>query len=181
MGLKLTKILSRILQEGRKKQLSDLDYIDFAESELFLELANPDMALPYDEEEPNIWTFSDLYGNKLGVFITPQGSVKSFFSVKDKSGKPQRSFDLQRDEEALDKNSYKIGEDERRSNTIAKIILYEIIPRHLSKKPSMIQFQMINEYRYKIFEKIADLAKEKYPDLDIQKLPRTNLIRIVNK
>ena len=179
--MKLTKLLSNIIQEGKIKQLSDFDYVDFAESKLFLELANPDMALPYSEEEPDVWTFTDLYGNKLGVFITPRGFIKSFFSVKDKSGKTQRSFDLQRDEEALDKNSYKIGEDERRSDTIAKIILDEIIPRHLSEKRSMIQFQMINEYRYKIFEKIADLAKEKYPDLDIQKSPRTNLIRIVNK
>lgn len=179
--MKLIKILSRIIEEGSKKHLSDLDYIDFAESELFLELANPDMALPYKEEEPNIWTFNDLYGNKLGVLLTPRGFVKSFFSVKDKSGKPQRSFDLQRDEEVLDKNSYTKGEDERRSNTIAKIILDEIIPRQLSNKPSMIQLQMINEYRYKIFEKIADLAEKKYPYLEIQKSPNTNFIRIVNK
>ncbi len=179
--MNLIKILSRIIQEGRQKQLSDLDYIDFSESELFLELANPDMALPYEEEEPNIWTFTDLYGNNLGVLVSAQNYVKSFFAIKDKTGKKQRIFDIESNFNALDSSDFTIGEDERRSDTIAKIVLEEIIPRHLSKKPSMIKFQMINKYRYKIFEKIADLAKDKYPDLETQKYPNKDLIRIVSK
>jgi len=182
--VKLTKLLSQIIKEGYSKNLTHSQYIDFTESKLFSELANPDNALPYKEEESNIWIFNDLYNNKIGVSIEGDknnGYVKSFFIVKDKKGNERFSYDLDRDKDILDLNSFTIGKDERRSDTIAKIVLNEIIPKHLSSIPSKLTFQMINEYRYNIFEKIADLAKEKYSYLKIQKLPKHNILYLINK
>ena len=179
--MKLTKLLSNVIQESLKKQLSDFDYIDFAESELFLELANPDMAFPYDEEEPDVWTFYDLYKNKLGVLVSDRKFVKSFFIIKDKKGKEQRIFDIETNFNALDPDDFTLGEDERRSDTIAKIIIDEIVPRHLAEKPSMLQFQMLNKYRYRIYEKIADLIPDTDKELKVKKNPDKNFISIINK
>lgn len=171
--IKLTTILSNIIQEGKSKNFDDLhEAIFFKDSRLFQETANPDFAYNYIEIKPDVWEFQDKYGNTLGVEFDPSSKyLDSYFIAKDLNGRQIQVFDYESNKNRIDPISFQGGSDGHRSDTICKILLDEILPKYLlNKKSSIIKMHPLNEYRFNIFWKCAEICKEKYPQLEIKQL-----------
>jgi hypothetical protein len=117
--------------------------------------------------------FEDKYGNKLEVSFDPSTTyIESYFVLKDKEGKWIKAYDY-------DKVRWNIapefqlvgGTDEGRSDTVCKIIRDEIIPKYLlNKKPQYIKLHPLNDYRYRVFKKCAQVCQEKYPEIQIKEM-----------
>jgi len=179
--IKLSKIISEVIQKTIEANLNESQSIIHSEMLLFQELANPDFAYKYSEDLPNIWTFEDRFGNLVEVSFDPSSRyVESYYIMRDLEGNPVKVYDYERSREYLDPNSFQGGSDENRSDTICKILRDEIIPKYLTKSgASLIRLHPLNDYRYKIFMKCAEICKQKYPQIDIQ--PRGKEIVLVNK
>jgi hypothetical protein len=180
--IKLTKVLSNIIQESKARNfLDDHEAILFEDSRLFQELADPEFAYEYSETVPDIWEFKDKYGNTLGVQFNPSTKyLDAYYLMTDLNGREVRVFDYESVKAKVDPNSFQGGSDQHRSDTICKILLDEIVPKYLlSKKPSIVKMHPINEYRFNIFWKCAEVIKAKYEQLEIKKLGKE--ISIVHK
>lgn len=178
--IKLMDLLSQIIQESKQKQLNEVEVVLFEETELFCELGDPNNSYKYKEVAHDIWEFEDRFGNILGVQINANKYVDSFFKVKNLSGKELRVFDVTKIEGNIDPNTYHNGTDERRSDTICKILRDEIIPKYLiNKKPQLIKLHPLNDYRHKIFKKCANICKEKYPEIEVKEMGKE--IHLINK
>lgn len=180
--IKLTAIISQIIQEAKSKNFDDVyEAIFFKDSRLFQEISNPDFAYEYKQITPEIWEFNDKYGNTLGVQFDPVTKyLDSYYKMKDINGKDINIFDYELFKGKIDPLSFQGGTDEHRSDTICKILLDEILPKYLlNEKPSIIKIHPLNEYRFNIFWKCAEICKEKHPILEIGKTGKE--IYIVNK
>lgn len=179
--IKLTTLLSQIIQESIEKQLTENNALLFEECQLFLELSNPDASYKYEETNPNVWEFQDRYKNNLGVEINPVTKyVDAFYNAKDVKGNNLRVYDKESHKNLMDPLSLQGSSDEHRSDTICKILRDEIIPKYLiNKKPSTIKLHPIDEYRRKIFMKCAEICKEKYPQIEIKQIGKE--IHLINK
>jgi len=154
---------------SNKTNLSEHKSIWYSESMIFNEVANPEISYKYEENDPNSWLFNDKYGNIIGVsFDVGTRYVDSFFILMGLDGRQFKAFDVEPYLDKITPESFSGGSDELRSNTIAKIIRDEIVPRFLNNKPSIIKIHPIDEYRHKIMYKIAEIVKEKYPNIDIK-------------
>lgn len=180
--ISLTEILSEIIQEAMERHFDSVyEAILFEDCRMFQELSNPDFAYKYEKGGEDVWKFSDRYGNVIGVRFDPITKyLDSYHEVKDLEGKEINVFDLLANAHRIDPLSIQGGRDEHRSDTICKILRDEIIPKHLlNSKPSIIKIHPINEYRFKIFWKCAEICKEKYPQITIKQLG--DEILIINK
>lgn len=180
--ISLTEILSGIIQEAIEKHFDNVfEAILFEDCRMFQELSNPDFAYKYKEEEPNLWRFADRYGNFIGVKFDPTNRyLDSYHEVKDLNGKSLNVFDILANKNSIDPLSFQGGTDQHRSDTICKILRDEVLPKYLlNSKPSVIKIHPINEYRFKIFWKCAEICKEKYPQITIKQLG--DEILILNK
>jgi hypothetical protein len=179
--VKLTDLLNKIIKESFDKKLNEQESIIFEETELFLELANPDAAYEYKKVGKNIWEFNDRFGNTLGVRYD-EGSkyFESYYLMRDKKGQEVRVFDYETNKNYLDPTSFQGNSDEHRSDTICKILLDEILPEYLlNKKSQIVKLHPLNDYRFKIFYKCAEVCKEKYPQIEIKKVGKE--IHLINK
>ena len=168
--IKLIEIISKIIQESKEVELNEYEGILFEESKLFQELANPDFYYNYKEVKPDIWEFQDKYGNIIDVeFLFSSKYFESYFKAKDLKGNEIKIYDYASNFNRIQPDSIQGGPDEHRSDTICKILRDEIIPKYLlSKKPSVIKMHPLNEYRFNIFIKCAEICKEKYPKIEIK-------------
>lgn len=172
--IRLTEIVSQIIQELKDKQLNEWDSISLYESKYFEETADPNFAYEYYEPKPNTWEFNDKYGNSIGCrFIPGANYYESYFNVKTLDKKDIEVFTI--DKSKLDPNSFSGGTDEHRSDTICKILRDEV----LNRKPSFLKIHPIDEYRHKIFKKCAEICKEKYSELEIKEIGKE--IYLINK
>jgi len=181
--IKLSKILSEAIQKTSKQGLNEYESVLFADVLLFQELANPNHAYDYKEIEPNLWEFQDRYLNTIQVEYFPDVKyVNTQFVVEDKNGVEFISFDIDKDKDRIAPFTFHHNKDERRSDTIAKIILDEVVPKYLINKNSgVLKIAPIDNYRYQIFYKIAELIKNKYPQVEIQEKGDKKEIWILNK
>ena len=179
--ISLSKLISEVIQKTIEANLNESQSIIHKEVLMFLELANPDFAYKYTEDLPNVWTFNDRFENLIEVSFDPSSKyVESYYIMRDLSGNPVKVYDYERNREAIDPNSFQGGSDENRSDTICKILRDEILPKYLiENRPSIIKLHPLNDYRYKIFMKCAEICKNKYPQIDIQ--PTGKEIVLVNK
>jgi hypothetical protein len=179
--ISLSKLISEVIQKTVEANLNESQSSIHSEVLLFQELANPDFAYKYSEDFPNVWTFNDRFENLIEVSFDPSSKyVESYYIMRDLSGNPVKVYDYERNRGAIDPNSFQGGSDENRSDTICKILRDEIIPKYLiNSKPALIRLHPLNDYRYKIFMKCAEICKTKYPQIDIQ--PRGKEIVLVNK
>lgn len=170
--IRLSEIFVEISREAEKRQLSEIEAIIFEEVSLFLELADPDFAYPYKEVSENEWEFKDRYGNKVGVrYIGAYKFFESYYLVKDKEGNTVQLFDYNTNRSDIDPISFQGGSDQHRSDTICKILRDEVIPRTILKKPfSSIKLHPLNDYRYKIFKKCAEVCLDYYPKLEMKEI-----------
>jgi hypothetical protein len=166
--IKLIDILNRL--NSTEHNIGEYNSILLYESEFFNELANPEWAYEYKKTGNDVWEFNDRYGNKLGVrYLVGPKYFESYFIVKDLNGNEVISYDIESNKDKIDLTSISGGNDEHRSDTICKILLDEILPKYLVNQPySLIKLHPLNEYRYKIFMKCAEICKEKYPNLIIK-------------
>ena len=178
--MRLMKLLGEIIDESQKRNLNEYEATWYEESRYIQELANPEMSYDFDEVGENEWIFNDKYGNVIGVRLNPINKYfETFYIVKDLKGNEIQIFDYQKVKDQIDPTSFQGGSDDRRSDTWIKILRDEIIPRFLSNSPSSIKIHPIDEYRFNIFWKAAEICKEKYPHLEIKKFG--NEILILNK
>lgn len=175
--MRLLKILGEVIKESQGKNLTEYEGTWLYESKYIQELVNPEMAYDYKEREQNSWIFQDKYGNTIGVEFNPINKYfETFYIVKDLNGNDLKVFDFQKMKDQVDPTSFQGGSDDRRSDTWVKILRDEIIPKFLSDKPSMIKIHPIDEYRFNIFWKAAEVCKEKYPYLEIKQFGKEILI-----
>ena len=175
--MKLIKLLRNVIKESQGKNLTEYEGTWLYESRYIQELVNPEMAYDYKEKEHNSWLFNDKYGNIIGVeFNSINRYFETFYIVRDLQGNELKVFDYQKVKDQLDPTSFQGGSDDRRSDTWVKILRDEIIPRFLNNKPSMIKIHPIDEYRFNIFWKAAEVCKEKYPYLEIKQFGKEILI-----
>lgn len=179
--ISISKLISEVIQNTVEANLNESQSTIHSEVKLFQELANPDFAYNYSENFSNVWTFNDRFGNTIEVSFNPSNRyVESYYILKDLSGNPVKVYDYERNREALDSTSFQGGSDENRSDTICKILRDEIIPKYLGNtQPSLIRLHPLNDYRYQIFMKCADICKEKYPKIEIK--PMGKEIFLINK
>ena len=171
--------MHKVMLQNLDEDNSTLSY----DLELFLELANPNHSYDYEEVESNLWEFKDKYQNTVQVEYFPSvGYVNSHFNVIDKDGVEFKMYDYLNDKSRLTPFTFFHGHDERRSDTIAKIILNEIVPNYLiSNSQQLLKMMPITSYRYQIFLMIAKLIKQRYPQVEIQEKGNKQEIWIINK
>jgi hypothetical protein len=175
--MKLMELLGNIIKESQERNLNEYEATWFYESRYIQELVNPEMAYEFEEINENEWVFQDKYGNTIGVQYNPLNKYfETFYIVKDLKGNEIKVFDFQKVKDQVDPISFQGGSDDRRSDTWVKILRDEIIPKFLSDKPSMIKIHPIDEYRFNIFWKAAEVCKEKYPYLEIKQFGKEILI-----
>lgn len=177
--VKLKEILDEIILDNLIKR-PDIILIS-EEVSAFQELADPDFAYKYNEIKPNVWRFNDRFGNTLEVQFLPNvNEFESYYIMKNLKGKEVKIFDYDTNKDYLDPTSFQGGSDEHRSDTICKILLDEVLPKYLlNSKPSIVKLHPLNDYRYKIFMKCAEICKEKHPGIEIKILGRD--IYLINK
>lgn len=178
---KITNILTEIIDNSFKYKLNEDISIIYEEVCLFLELADPDFAYEYEKISPNEWIFQDKYGNRIGVSYNDSHKYfESYYYMKDNKGNDVKIFDYELNKPNIERTSFQGGSDQHRSDTICKILRDEIIPKYLiNKKPSIIKLHSLNDYRYKIFMKCAELCKEEYPQINIKEVGKE--IYLINK
>jgi hypothetical protein len=179
--IKLNKLLSEIMEDASIKNLNEWEATIYEESRLFQEIANPEFAYEYKEVFSNVWEFNDRYGNTIGVRFYPSNKeFESYYIVKTLDGGEAKIFDYDITKKHIDPTSFQGGSDEHRSDTICKILLDEVLPNYLlNSKPSIVKLHPLNDYRYKIFMKCAEICKEKYPNIEIKPLGKE--IHLINK
>jgi hypothetical protein len=177
--IKLKEILDEIIINGLQKR-PDIILIS-EEVSVFQELANPNYSYKYKLVKDNEWEFNDKYGNILGVIYIPSSKYfESYYIMKDIDGNKVKVFDYDTNKDYLDPTSFQGGSDEHRSDTICKILLDEVLPKYLlNSKSSIIKLHPLNDYRYKIFMKCAEVCKEKHPNIEIKPLGKE--IHLINK
>lgn len=170
--ISLKEIFMEIHKKAQENQITECMYSIFEEVSLFLELADPDFAYPYQEVSDNEWEFKDRYGNKVGVrYIKENRFFESYYLVKSKNGVLIKLFNYNVDDPGIDPTSFQGGSDQHRSDTICKILRDEVVPRTILKKPfSSIRLHPLNDYRYKIFKKCAEICVKYYPELEVREL-----------
>jgi hypothetical protein len=177
--INLKEILDEIILDDLIKR-PDMILIS-EEVSSFQELADPDFSYKYNEVKPNVWRFNDRFGNTLEVQFLPNvKEFESYYIMKNTKGKEVKIFDYDTNKDYLDPTSFQGGSDEHRSDTICKILLDEVLPEYLlNEKPSIVKLHPLNDYRYKIFMKCAEVCKERHPNIEIKPLGRD--IYLINK
>jgi hypothetical protein len=177
----MIELLQLIKEIYTKEGIDEYKVLIEQEVKLFLELADPNFAYHYDEVSPDEWEFEDKYGNKLGVkYNNSVKQFESYYLIKDLKGDYIKIYDYEKWKPGLDPTSFQGGTDQNRSDTICKILRDEVIPRYLTnKKPSLIKLHPLNDYRYQIFMKCAEVCREKYPQIEIRPLGKE--IILINK
>jgi hypothetical protein len=127
----------------------------------------------YNEIEEGDWQFLDTYYNIVGIkFYIESNIIITYYIGKDLSEETIRLYDDEDKNIKVTQDSIKGGADVQRSNTIAKILRDEIIPRYLiNNKNKKIQINFLDEGKRELFWKFVLLLQEKYPELTINKLP----------
>lgn len=160
--MKLSKLLKQWILEG-------LLSTDKLETEYFeLNELNIDSLNSYEYEEVKLpiytksYKFNDRCGNELVVVYT-QGidEFKSGYKVKGVDSlvfDPTKFLNIE--------NGIKPCPDDKRINTVYKILLEEIVPNYLlNKKPSKIYFNPISDSRDKLVSIIVSKIIKVYPQL----------------
>lgn len=167
--MKLKDLVSEWLLEG-------FSILNETETQYFeLNELNIDSLNSYDYEEivkphyTKAYTFNDRCGNKLVVvYIEKFGEFKSGYEVE---GVNTLIFDpttLPSDHSTLGDLRLKPCPDDKKVNTIYKILLEEIIPKYLlNKKPNKIWFNPISDSRRRLVQIIMNKIIKTYPQLTI--------------
>ena len=105
------------------------------------------------------WQFEDRCGNKLvAVYLKSIGEFKVGYRIKEVSG---LVFDAKKYPELI-----KPCPDDKRVNTIYKILISDVVPKYLlNKKPNRLLFNPVSESRSRLVSMIINKVVKQYPEL----------------
>jgi hypothetical protein len=115
------------------------------------------------------WEFEDRCGNLLVVvYLETTGEFKSGYKVEgvstlvfDPTRLPQKHPELGNLQEKI-----KPCPDDKRVNTVYKILVEEVIPKYLlTKKPNKLYFNPVSKSRERLVSMLVGKAIEQYPQL----------------
>lgn len=170
--MKLTEILKQFileshintdLEEAKFFELNELK-IDELNSYSYKESSHQDV-LGFNKA----WEFEDRCGNFIvTVYLESTGEFKSGFRIP---GVSTLIFDpktLPQNHKTLGNMQEKIKPcpDDKRVNTVYKILVEEVIPNYLlNKKPSKLHFNPVSDSRDRLVRIIINKVVENYPQL----------------
>jgi hypothetical protein len=159
--LAINKALKENVEESYYSQLVEVIYAELVELSI-----DPYDTHKYERTSQYTWDFIDRVNNKIRVFILPlKNDIKTAYVI-DVDGKESLVYDKDRLE---DKSKIIDLPDEKRLNTIYKIITKEIVPEFLlNKRPNKISFTPISQSRDKIVNIILNKIVKDYPELEIK-------------
>lgn len=168
--------LEQLLKEWILENHAKTDKLEGKYAELN-ELKIDDLnSYPYQETEhmgilgsEKAWTFEDRCGNQIvAVYLDSTGEFKSGFKI-------EQLHNLVFDPRKLPQDHPKFGNmqtlikpcpDDKRVNTVYKILLDEVIPNFLlNKKPNQLHFNPVSDSRNRLVDIIINKVIEKYPQL----------------
>ena len=165
--LKLVEILEEVSKDLRNSNLNDTQITTIMEERYFtlLEISTSPLDLyKYRNTSDATWEFEDRLGNIIICIILPNNEFKSGYRVE-VNGKEYTIFkpeDLAKQYQDL----VKIGPDEKRVNTVYKILSDEVIPNFvLNKKPNKLQLNPVSKSRQKLTDIILTKLTKDYPQL----------------
>jgi hypothetical protein len=170
--MKLTEILNQFILENYIN--TDLEEIKFFElNELKIDELNSYSYKKSTHQDVlgfnEAWEFQDRCGNLIvTVYLESTGEFKSGFRIP---GVSTLIFDPKK----LSQNPKTLGNlqgkikpcpDDKRVNTVYKILLEEVIPIYLlNKKPNKLLFNPVSDSRERLVHIIINKIIEKYPQL----------------
>jgi hypothetical protein len=159
--LAVNKALKENIDESEYSQLIEIIYAELVELTI-----DPYDTHIYERTSQYTWDFIDRVNNKMRVFILPlKNDIKTAYVI-DVNGKEVLVYDKNNIE---DKSKIIDLPDEKRLNTIYKIITNEIVPEFLlNKTPNKISFTPISQSRDRIVKLILNKVVKDYPQLQIK-------------
>jgi hypothetical protein len=170
--MKLTEILKQFILENHIN--TDLEEAKFFElNELKIDELNSYSYKQSTHEDVlgfnKAWEFEDRCGNLIvTVYLESTGEFKSGFRIP---GVSTLIFDpkkLPQNHKTLGNVQEKIKPcpDDKRVNTVYKILLEEVVPTYLlNKKPNKLFFNPVSDSRERLVNIIINKVIEKYPQL----------------
>ena len=108
------------------------------------------------------WQFEDRCGNQLVVYLNSIGEFKSGYKVE---GVSSLVFDPKKLPTDL-QHLVKPCPDDKRVNTIYKILIEEVIPNYLLNiKPNRLYFNPVSDSRNRLVDIIINKVIKQYPQL----------------
>lgn len=170
--MKIAELLKQFILENHI--YTDLEEVKFFElNELKIDELN---SYPYEESThkdligfTKAWEFEDRCGNRIvAVYLESTGEFKSGFRIPGVSTLVFDPKKLPQNHETLGNLQEKVKPcpDDKRVNTVYKILLEEVIPTYLlNKKPNKLLFNPVSDSRERLVGIIISKVLEKYPQL----------------
>jgi len=157
------------VNKALKENVNETEYCDLLEvfySELVELSINQHDTHAYERSSQYTWDFTDRVGNKMRVLLLPmKNDVKSAYVVSIE-GKEVLVYDKSKLE---DKDMVIDLPDERRLNTVYKIITNEIVPEFLlNKVPNKLSFTPISTSRDRLVKLILNKVAKDHPRLEVK-------------
>jgi hypothetical protein len=158
--LAVKKALKESVEESAYSDLLEAIYSELTELSI-----DPNSIHPYERTSEYTWDFIDRVGNRMRVSILPgKNDVKTAYVV-DSNGKDFLVYDRDKLE---DKDLVIDLPDERRLNTIYKILTSDIVPQFLlNKRPNKISFTPISKTRDRVVKLVLNKLVKDHPGLEI--------------
>lgn len=108
------------------------------------------------------WEFEDRCGNTIvAVYLSNSKEFKTGYRIEGQSRLIFKPEDLENPEDHI-----RPCADDRKMNTVYKILIDEVIPNHLlNKKPNRLVFNPVSKSRERLADTIINNVIKKYPEL----------------
>lgn len=162
--LAVNKALKENVEESNYSDLLEVIYAEL--SEISIDTLN---SHDYKQTSEYTWDFIDRVGNKMRVLLLPlKNDIKSAYVILNQDGNEVQVYDKDRLSD-IDKDKIVDLPDERRINTIYKIIVKEILPKFLlNKKPNKISFTPVSNTRNRLVKIILSKIARELPGLEVK-------------
>ena len=166
------KLYETAINIALKAQVKEDEYVDLLET-IYAELCeitiDPLNTHKYEKTSEYTWDFIDRVNNHMRVLILPfKNDIKTAYVIKNAKREEVLVYDK---DKLSNEEREKIVDlpDERRINTIYKIIIKEILPKYLlSNKPSKISFTPISKTRERLVTMIFNKIIKDHPNLEVK-------------
>lgn len=159
--LAVNKALKENVDESQYSDLLEVFYSELVELSI-----NQHETHDYERTSQYTWDFIDRVGNRMRVLLLPlKNDVKSAYVIE-VDGKEFLVYD----KDKLQNKSLIVDlPDERRLNTIYKIVTKEIVPEFLlNKSPNKLSFTPISKTRDRLVKLILNKVATDHPELQVK-------------
>lgn len=165
--LSLIEILKEVTKDLRNSNLDDTQISTIMEERYFtlLEIStDPLDTYKYNNTSDTTWEFEDRLGNTVICILLPSNEFKSGYKVV--VGEKEYTIFKPEDLPEQYQDLIKIGPDEKRVNTVYKILSGEVIPNFvLDKKPNKVHMNPVSSNRQRLVDIILSKVNKEYPQL----------------